>query len=55
MKKTIKLDYGKTGLTVSLENADVIEPRKQRAVKDPAERIRQKLREPISARGGGSS
>lgn len=51
MKKTIKLDYGKTGLTVSLENADVIEPRKQRAVKDPAERIRQKLREPDFGKG----
>ena len=46
MTQTIHLDYGKTGLPVRLDGADVIEPLEQPAAENPAALIKQKLIEP---------
>lgn len=46
MTQTILLDYGKTGLPVRLDGADVIEPLEQPAAENPAGLIRQKLNAP---------
>jgi len=46
MTQTLLLDYGKTGLPLRLDGADVIEPLKQPAAENPAALIRQKLYEP---------
>jgi len=50
MKQTIRLDYGKTGLAVRLDGADVIEPLEQTAAENPAALIGRKLREPDAGR-----
>ncbi|HOU09121.1 MAG TPA: nickel-dependent lactate racemase [Clostridiales bacterium] len=46
MKQSIRLDYGKTGLTVRLDGADVIEPLEQPAAENPAALIGKKLYKP---------
>ena len=46
MKRTIRLDYGRSGLVINLENADVILPADEPGAADPEGLVRQKLREP---------
>lgn len=51
MEKAIKLDYGKKGLSINLEVADVIRPLDQPAAENPVELIRQKLYKPDYGKG----
>ncbi len=51
MENTIKLDYGKKGLCISLAGADVIQPSDQPAAENPAGLIRQKLYKPDCGKG----
>ncbi len=46
MKKEIRLDYGKKGLVINLEDVDIIEPLMQKPLQDPVEILRKKLATP---------